>query len=176
MMALERWLQWSNNSGAVIFDQFGRAQIYGIVLRQTMRELSALCKLLLLGGPGVLSLATTVGFRPDTGFTVVNISSVELPYISDETVAQAWKILDVLEAADSDSSNASDMHFVRPYVCFTAGLVVWAGLRQKHNELTQQDMARSKSLIRLFESQLGNLVWPCASFMKDILRDLRLQS
>jgi len=109
MMALERWLQWSNNSGAVIFDQFGRAQIYGIVLRQTMRELSALCKLLLLGGPGVLSLATTVGFRPDTGFTVVNISSVELPYISDETVAQAWKILDVLEAADSDSSNASDM-------------------------------------------------------------------
>ena len=124
----------------------------------------------------MLSLAKTVGFRPDTGFTVVDISDVELPYVSDETVAQAWKILDVLEAADSDSSNASDMHFVRPYVCFTAGLVVWVGLRQKHDELTQQDMARSKSLIRLFEAQLSNLVWPCAGFMKDILRDLRLQS
>jgi len=172
-MALEHWLQWSD---AAILDQSGQAQIYSMVLRQTMRELSALCRLLLLGGPGVLSLAKTVGFRPDTGFTVVDISSVELPYISDETVAQAWKILDVLEAADYDSSNASDIHLARPYVCFTAGLVVWVGLRQKHDELTQQDMARSKSLIRLFESQLSNLVWPCAGFMKDILRELRLQS
>jgi len=174
--ALERWLQWSKDSTAPGVNEYGQVQTHSTVLRQMMRELSALCRLLLLGGPGVLSLAKTVGFRPNTGFTIVDVSSMDLPYISDETVAQAWKVLDILEAADSDSSNASDMHFTRPYVCFTAGLVVWAGLRQKHDELTQQDMARSKSLIRLFESQLSNLVWPCASFMKDILRDLRLQS
>ena len=174
-MALERWVQWSDNGNAAGFDEFGRAQTSGDVLRQTMRELAALCKLLLLGGPRVLSLARMVGFRPNTGFTVSDLSGVDLPYIGDETLAQAWKILDVLEAADTASSNASDMHIARPYVCFTAGLVVWVASRQKHDELTQQEMARSKSLIRLFESQLSNLVWPCASFMKDILRDLRLQ-
>lgn len=143
------------------------------------------CKLILIGGPCLLSLPSRVGFSAKHNFRVpTSIDKTTLPVISDATLREAWAILDSFDAVNQANARGSGQvswtPMWSPIICFIAALTLWAHQQGSRANLTAgskreapQAGPTSAKMIRLFEMELRDMNWPCAAVMADILADLR---
>ncbi|KAL2826248.1 hypothetical protein BDW59DRAFT_161085 [Aspergillus cavernicola] len=133
------------------------------------------CQLILSGGSEVLTLPQQLGYSPNQVCKPRGQrADTRFPHVSDETTDSAWKVLDLLGAVKATGKHDDVDHVVEPVwlpmVVFYGGLVVWTSLQRP----AQGPMAgpRTPKLVRLFEMELRDMVWPCATTMADFLKNL----
>lgn len=140
-------------------------------------DLACFCQMLLSAEPGVVELASRVGFTTSTNFQVVpHVEEIVLPKISDETLGLAWKTLDAIEKSLDllcASSSQSQAPIWSPIVCFITGLVVWSGAYNSPGRERSQVLPRLRSCLKLFEVQLTQMGRPATRAMLHIIRSLR---
>lgn len=138
------------------------------------------CRMILSGGPALIYLLSAAGFSPEKHFKAPQYIDPHLiPHINDETVDNAWNILGAVEQVSSQASDAgngtSSTQLWVPIILFYAGLTVWASLQGPLPAYGAHGGVRRKQMLRLFEVELRDLTWPCASTMADTLKDLRMR-
>ena len=174
-IALLHWEQkFSTRTTDGLVHQTCEAPVHGLV------ALYYFAHLLLSAGPGLLPLPMAAGYSPSTGFSSQSgLTVAQELQISPETLDIAWKILEILERDERESSIVSGRPKLTPLwypiVTFYAGLSVWASCQSQGTTSMGSEQAKKRRMIRLFENELRHMHWGSAGVMANILRDLRLR-